>query len=81
MITMQHVQGYRGEWDCYRYALMAVKKNHCNTRVNAGWPHVLEMEGLHSSTNTGPEYYFSTPLLGALLNQHITRPLLLHSAP
>ena len=49
MITMQHVQGYRGEWDCYRYALMEVKKNHGNTRVNAGWPHVLETDGLHSS--------------------------------
>ena len=72
MITMQHVQG---EWDCYRYVLMAVKKKHCNTRVNAGWPHVLQMDGLHSShTLVLSIYYFSTPLLCALLNQHITRP-------
>ena len=40
------------------------------TCIRDGWPAQF--------THAGPEYYFSTPLLCALLNQHITRPILLH---
>ena len=75
MITMQHVWGYRanrGGVGLLQVCADGSKakplyhKSQCRvaTCIRDGWPAQF--------TNAGPEYYFSTPLLCALLNQHIT---------